>query len=405
MLTLVLFKFLSDLGAYYAFAGFFAVLAGASAPVLLTAYGLQSLVGLLTYPLREHERLRFLPLALLVAGWLLPGGGIVAWVAITPPALYVVRLVAGRQYVPDWGHQVDIFSSLWKALLLFCAFVLVFGRWALLSAITIPAGLLSLTCCVLLNRSLRHDLSVCCQPRYQVMNLGLAAGVSLLSLGLSSKAFLESCVAVLRWIYTTVLSPILMAIGFLLLAAVQAVMWLFSWVQLSGGEEDELELQLTLDGAESLFSDIDAIENHSDLFGRVCIALALILAAVIVVLVFRWLAPRARKAAAQPSSRTVRTAASRAAANPLPFWAGSPVQQVRVQYQKFLRLYRSRGLELRKDTTSQDVARNSRYTFDPAAVRELRQLYIAARYNDQATKADAARAKELYQALKRSEPQ
>ncbi|MCC8099575.1 MAG: DUF4129 domain-containing protein [Clostridiales bacterium] len=401
MTALVLLKLLSDLGIYYAFGGFFAALAGAEAPLLLAAYGVQSAVGLLTYLLRERGWLRFLPLALLAVGWLLPGGSLAAWVAIAPPALYVIWLAAGTRYLPEQSRQLDIFSVFWKALLVFCLFLLMVGCGDLLAAITIPAGLIGLACCVLLNRSLRHDLAVCCQPRYQAMNLALTAGIGLAALGLSSRGFLHGCAAALRWVYETVFAPILMALFQLLGAAIQVVLWLFSWVQFRfTGEEQEVQ-SLTLGDTEDLFGDLEASGNNGELFSRVCIALALLLGAVLIVLMFRWLSRSARRAEGDPPARTVRSAVAGSSPRPLPRFARSPVQRVRLYYQKFLALYRSRGLERKAGDTSQDVAAKSRYTFDPAAVQALRQLYIAARYNDQATKEDAARARELYQSLSR----
>ncbi|MCD7919556.1 MAG: hypothetical protein LUG45_05685 [Clostridiales bacterium] len=402
MIALVLLKLLSDLGFYYAFWGFFAVLAGANASVLLATYAVQSLTGLLTYLLREQGWLRFLPLALLAVGWLLPGGGIAAWVAIAPPALYVAWLSAGRRYLPEWGRQVDIFSVFWKALLIFCLFMLLVSCGEILVAITIPVGLIGLTCCVLLTRSLRHDLTVCCQPRYQAMNLLLTAEVGLASLALSSKAFLQSCGAALFWIYETVFAPILMAVGHLLIAVIQIVMWLFSWVQFNFTEEEQEVQSLNLSDSEDMFGDFEVNESNSELFSRVCIALALILAAILLVLVFRWLSRSSRTAARQVTSRSVRSAVGRQTTRPPSRFDRSPVQRVRLQYQKFLALYRNRGLEQKISDTSQEIATKSVYSFDHAKVQALRQLYIAARYNDQATKEDAAKAKELYQALSRA---
>ncbi|MCD8160220.1 MAG: DUF4129 domain-containing protein [Clostridiales bacterium] len=403
MLTLVLLKLLSDLGLYYAFCGFFVVLAGAEAPVLLWAWGVQSLTGLLTWLLRDRGRLRFLPLALLAVGWLLPGGGVPAWVAMAPPAAYVVWLTAMQRYLPEWGRQVDIFSVFWKVFLIFCLFMLVMGCGEILSAITIPAGLTSLACCVLLNRALRHDLSVCCQPRYQAMNLMMAAGMGLAALALSSKAFLQGCGAVLWWIYKTVFWPILMAVGQLLVGAIYVVMWLLSWIGLTVTGEEQDAQNLALGDTDELLEGLEAAENNSELFSWVCIALVLILAAVLLVFVFRWLSRSSRRTEEQPDSRTVRSSVRSEGVRPLSPFGRSPVRRVRLHYQTFLKLCRDRGLELERSDTSQDVTTKSVHRFDPAAVRELRQLYIAARYNDQATGEDAARAKELCQALKRGE--
>ena len=60
MITLVFLKALCDLGIYYTFAGFFAVLLGAAPALLLAALPLQALCFAAAFPLRRG-RLRYLP--------------------------------------------------------------------------------------------------------------------------------------------------------------------------------------------------------------------------------------------------------------------------------------------------------------------------------------------------------
>lgn len=86
MITMVFLKALCDLGIYYTFGGFFAVLLGATSSLLLAALPIQALCFAAAYALRQ-SRLRFLPLGLLLLCWLLPGAGLAEYAAFAhlPP--------------------------------------------------------------------------------------------------------------------------------------------------------------------------------------------------------------------------------------------------------------------------------------------------------------------------------
>ncbi len=399
MLTLVLLKYLSDLGFYYAFGGFVALLGGAEAPFLLASLGLQALAGALSFPLRNRGTLRFLPLVLLAGIFFLPDGGWTGWLAVLPPAAYIIYLTTKKLYLPDWSAQVDIFHMFWKVLLGFCVLALLVGCGSQLVAITIPAGLVSLICCVVLLRSLRHDLSVCCTPRFQAMNLAAVAGVILAAILFSSDVFLRGGRMLLAGVYQTVVYPLLLGCVYVLAGVLRAVVWLFSRISFSASGQQESEVTIDTSGLENVFEGMEAGQN-ADLFLRVLTALGLILAVVLLVVFFRWLSGRSRRDAVRADSVERRSAVSEKEPLRRRFRASSrPVGQVRAQYRKYLNLCRRRGIELEKSDTSEEIERKTRYVMESEDVRSLRRLYIAARYNDEATKEDAAEARRLYQRL------
>ncbi|MCD8009711.1 MAG: DUF4129 domain-containing protein [Lachnospiraceae bacterium] len=399
MLTLVLLKYLSDLGFYYAFAGFLALLAGAEAPFLLASLGLQALTGTLTFPLRERGSLRFLPLALLAGIFFLPGGGWTGWLAALPPVVYMIYLTARKLYLPDWSAQVDLFQVFWKVLLGFCVLALLVGCGAQLAAITIPAGLISLICCVVLLRSLRHDLSVCCTPRFQVMNLAAAAGVILAAVLFSSDVFLRGVRMFFAGVYQTVVYPLLLGCVYILAGVLRAVVWLFSRISFSASGQQESEVTIDTSGLENVFEGMEAGQN-ADLFLRVLTVLGLILAVGLLIFFFRWLSGHGRRDAVRTDSVEQRSAVSEKEPLRRRFRASSrPVGQVRAQYRKYLNLCRRRGIELEKSDTSEEIERKTKYVMESEDVRSLRRLYIAARYNDEATKEDVAEARRLYERL------
>ncbi len=397
MLTLVFLKLLSDLGLYYTFAGFFAVLAGANASLLLACFGLQALAGLLTYPLRDRGVFRFLPLLLLAVCFMLPNGGLAEWIAVTPPAVYVVYLTFKRLYFPEWYAQVEIFQVFWKVLLVFGVFALLMGGWQQLAAITVPAGLTALIGCVLLMRSLRHDASVYRSPRFQAMNLAAAAGVVLGALALSSDVFLDAAGAAFIRAYQTVCYPILMLLVYILAGIVRIVGWLFSWVQFTGSEQQSSEVTVNTDGMSDMLDGIEAGQN-SDMFMRVVTALVLIAVAILLVFIFHWLSSRAHQDVPEAATGE-RTGAERKSVGRRFSFAASSVEQVRFQYRKYLKLCRANGFSFEKSETSQEIETETKATMDAEDVHSMRRIYIEARYHGKASKEDAAEAKRLYQSL------
>ena len=206
MITIVFLKALCDLGFYFTFAGLIAVSFGASSALLLAAMPIQALSFAGAYALRK-SRLRFVPLGLLLLCWLLPGAGLPEYAAFAPPAAYLIWLAAKGLFFPEWSHQADIFSRFWKSFFPFLLLALIFGGAEAVTAITIPAGAITLLCSVLLNRTLRHDPEVYCERRCQLLNLAVVAGAGLCAFLLSTPVFLQGCLTALKAVYSYLICP------------------------------------------------------------------------------------------------------------------------------------------------------------------------------------------------------
>ena len=397
MITIVFLKALCDLGFYCTFAGFFAVLLGAAPALLLAALPIQAACFAASFPLRRGP-LRFLPLALMAVCWLLPGAGFPEYAAFAPPAAYLVWLAAKERYFPEWSHQADIFSRFWKIFFPFLLLAFLFGESETAAAVTIPAGAATLLCSVLLTRSLRHDPEVYCQPRCQLLNLAAVAGAGFCAFLLSTPAFLQGCLAVLRAVYTCAVGPVLMLAVYAVVGIAAALMWLFSWIKL-GFQPPEETVMMDLQGmAETL--GVQEASDTPDYLTRIAAALGIIGGILLLWAVFRFLARR--NAASPPpggeSERRESIAAAPAAGGDRR--ENSCAQQVRAQYRRFLKLYRRAGFPRSPRDTSRDIVRYSREAMGDD-VSALRELYIAARYDGAATREDAAQAREICARLKR----
>ena len=398
MITMVFLKALCDLGIYYTFGGFFAVLLGATSSLLLAALPIQALCFAAAYALRQ-SRLRFLPLGLLLLCWLLPGAGLAEYAAFAPPAAYLIWLTTKGRFFPEWSHQADIFSRFWKIFFPFLILALIFGGAETVTAITIPAGAITLLCSVLLTRTLRHDPEVYCQKRCQLFNLAAVAVAGVCAFLLSTPTFLQGCLTVLRAIYTYLIAPVLMLLVYAAVGVLSAVVWLFSWIKL-GFKTPENPVTLNLQSAAETLGVEEAVSNPPGYLEKIGIALGIIVGALLLWALFRYLSRRNGAAAPAKVGSERREALlfhPGAAENPQ---ENSHVQRIRAQYRRFLKLYYKAGLTRSPGDTSQDIARYSRETMGDE-VSALRELYIGARYNGEATREDVAQARELCTRIKR----
>lgn len=391
-------KIASDLGFYYTFAGFFAVLMRAHPGVLLSALAVESVAFALSYLLQEREALRFAPFALAALLFLLPGVGLADAIFMLIPATYTVFLAYKRIYVPEWDKQVDIFSLFWKLFLVFSILGVVFGKTEAVSAIVIPAGIVAFTSCIILTRSLRHEPEVYCSPRYQVMNLGAVLLVSVAAGLLGSHAFLMGCFAVLKLIYNYLISPVLYVLIYAILGIIRVLAWLFSWLKIKKPEEKEPP-KLNMDGAKELFKIEDQEFTENVTAKYIFMGIGILIAAVILFFVFRYLARRGGKGTAE-SGMTDRRYTLDSAARAEAKEEGTNVQKIRALYRKFLKMCQRQGVVQQKSDTSADVNFRCGDLFSGEDTAALRDIYIEARYNGEATRESAARAKELYASLK-----
>ena len=98
------------------------------------------------------------------------------------------------------------------------------------------------------------------------------AGAGFCAFLLSTPAFLQACLAVLRSVYMYLVNPILMLAVYAMVGIVAALIWLFSWIQL-GFQPPEESVMMDLQGiAETL--EIETAGNAPGYLEKIGIALA-----------------------------------------------------------------------------------------------------------------------------------
>lgn len=392
-------RILTDLAFYYAFASYISVCFGGR--YAMVGLLVQAACFALSAALREKLCLRLAALLPSVLLWLLPGIGLADGLLFLPPAVYLVWQAWKGKYPLEWNRQVELFSVFLKVYTCVAAFLLASGMLKLLSAASLPIALIMLVCSVLLMRTLRHEPETYCQRRYQLVNLVSVAAVTVVAALISTEAFLKSCLSLLGSLYNTLVLPVLMMLLTAFVYVLRSVAWLLALLELKMPENGEM-IELNLD---NMLEDLDVKEitrYHIDLKGLM-IALLAVACVAALYFFFRWMSRLGWGEGASDTLGEKRGVVDSVPGKPekQPRF-GSPVQRVRAQYRKFLKLYLAMGGEMEKSDTSLDVHRGARKCrLDEAAARELREIYIRARYAGDADGRDAARARELYGTIRK----
>ena len=421
MLILVFLRMAAETAFYFTFAGLLGPVFKIEPQPLLLSIPVMALAFMLSYLLRNRKALRFLPLLLCGGITFLPGISIPAGIMLLPPFIYMIILVAKKRYEPEYGTMVSILKLYWKLAIpaVIIAALVEYGRtgaddwgqivWVsgefkLLSRQTLPLILITLTALVVLTRTLRHDPSVYNETRLVFINLLaviLVAGIALLT---SSQWLWDGVIWVLRILAT----PIIYLMSAIVVGFTRLFMWLISLLPYNPYEE----IQPTDPPDESSATMPDGTPVDIDVtipasIERIITVVSMLIVAALIVLLF-WYFMRRRKAAlaAKEGGSEERSLVDLGGPKRA-FSARTAVSAVRREYQKYLRMCQKEGMERKIDDTSSDVALRSTAYYPRENVEELREIYVAARYDEAGGKEEAKRAKALVRNLKRpqkSEP-
>jgi len=390
MIVVNLLRILVDLGFYYSIAGFVAAAFGGSGA--LAAAVLQAACYALSSVFTKNRALQLLSLLPMALGWILCRHTADA-ILILPAALYVIMLVKNRDYSQNQSRQQRLFSVYWKVLLASIPIALLIGGSRFLTSVTLPYGILTLTCSVLLMRSLRHNPQVYCQRSYQLTNLSIVGAVLLFAAFLGSDFFLNCCKAALGAFYRTLILPILNLVAELIVLLMQAVGYLIRKLDLKLPFKDG-KINLNTEALSPSLQEDAALIDTNETLRNLGITLLVIAAAVVLVLFFRWLS---RKRYSNPivnafQGEKVDGFRSKTAAEKDP----SAVRSIRLQYRKFLKLCANYGVLPERSSTSRDIdARARQYSALQQISGPIRQIYIRARYAGQADSESVQQIKKL----------
>ena len=399
-----------DLAFYYSYAAFFAALSGSafSLPGILIPsffYALSRFGG--------TSQARRCAVALLgAAALLLPMLGLWDRIALVPAIAYAGYLARNDNYSLSHDRQTDVFLLFGKSYPIFFAVIALMGGFRLLASYSLFPALLTVVVNVYLLRVLRHEPEIYTKPRFLLQSIRTPAAFLFAAWLMHLDAVTSAVKTALLALYQHVIAPLLWAILYLfamiISLLVTPLMQLFS-----GAEVTSLDMESGLEDLADQTAQESSGEGYPLLLQALkVLALLAVVAAVCVLLIlfFRRLAGDRGNAEASDeptliSQRTVRPAAQKKEERP-PVSPLHPVNQVRRQYRRYLKLCRSRGYNPDIFETSRDICRESSGLFPggASAAAQLRELYLRARYRGEATREDAILASRLVDQLRSSLP-
>lgn len=407
-MTLAFFlKILTDLCFYTCFSAFFAGLSGLNGTVLPQLALTAAAAALSRAIWKKNPGLpRFVPLLLLAVVFAIPcetAGRVI----LLPAAAYVLWTVWSVRFDLSYFSSADVFSWECRILPLPALFALVLGEASALEQSSIPYFLVFALGSVLLLRMLRHDEETLRQPRFRLMNLLTPFLLCLVGAAVGSPWFRQAVAAVLKTAWSVISVPLFWVVGGVAAVIAFVIGGLLTRL-LAGRESQALEqmMEMMMQGDEQGKETLEQVASEPDPTRQMIFtALLLVLAAIVTVLLFRALRNRRQPEPTQAGSQSRHRAEPLASGEkPLSrLTARTPALQVRYWYQQLLKKTRAEGggLTASMDTRQQTGVARDVFPEKDGDLSRLRQLYLPARYKEEATAEDAAEAKKLVQQIKK----
>jgi len=395
-------KILCDLCYYFYYAGFVAAFFGLSGSPL-PAVLLMTLAVTGSWLLRNKGALRFAPLALLL-GCLPLIHAVADAVVLIPAAIYAVLTVKNMLLPPNRESMLDTFTLLVKFTPIPLFFAVLLGKMALYKAASLPCLLLYLVFSIFILRLLRHEEEILSRPRFQLMNAGVLLLVCLVCLAFSSQAFLGLLGGLAGGFYRWIISPVMnllalvaTGVGWIVYFLMKGIKPGKNKVELGTGESvlEQMEQQLEATGG----------AGDGSWLNTVAAGVVIVLCAVAAVIIFKKLMERRERSqlaltgVQRSDLRQVESRGGRRGS----ILPGSPRQQVRDTYRRFLIFCMQRGMQVHLSDTSGDMllAVQQQFWCDADAAETMRGIYIRARYSDgDITRQDAREMKQAFAKLK-----
>lgn len=397
-------RMLGDLLIYGAFASFFAAcLGGGPAPLLLLVpafcYGVSA-----CFSRRRILRTGCAVLSLL--GLLLVPDR-VDQAAYLPAVFYAVYLAWKGGYLLSTGRQSDVFFLFCKVYPLFAVVLSLIWDADVMLTVSLPLAVWAAFLQIFLMRVLRQAPAVYQKPSYLLRSAGSLAVLAALGFLLSRPTVLGGVQAVVKAFYFGLVVPVL-TLPMALLAwlaehvLLPAMTSLLRWIAARSGNPDP-DLLENLPGRPSAGQSLPTAGEPLMDGERLLAILGLVLLAAGCAWLFHRLV-QANKAKQSPLSKAGQTQTRKLPrrAHRRPAFFLSPNARIRRAYGRYLERQVQHGVPRTPSETSLD--RLGRTPFlDQEAERQLRRLYLKARYGECATPQDAAAAERLEKALDKLE--
>ena len=395
-------RMLGDLLIYGTFAAFFtACLGGGPVPLLLllpsVCYGVSACFS-------QRRILRTGCAVLSLLGLLLVPDR-VDQAAYLPAVFFAVYLAWKGDYLLSASRQSDVFFLFCKVYPVFAVALSLIWDADVMLTVSLPLAVWAAFLQIFLMRVLRQAPAVYQKPSYLLRSAGSLAALAALGFLLSRPTVLGGAQAVVKAFYFGLVLPVLTLPLALLAwlaehALLPAMTALLRWIAARSGNLDP-DLLESPPGQSSAGQSLPTAGEPLMDGERLLDILGLVLLAAGCAWLFRRLL-QANKAKQFPLTKTGQTQTRKLPrrAHRRPAFFLSPNARIRRAYGRYLERQVQHGVPRTPSETSLD--RLGRTPFlDQEAERQLRRLYLKARYGECATPQDAAAAERLEKVLER----
>lgn len=401
MILLNTLRMAVDVSFYGAVAGFMAAQFGGSGALIAAmiqclCFGLSS-VG------KQNRFLRVLFLLPMVSGWILCKNSPADCVFLIPTAIYIFYLVWKNDYVLELYRQRQVFQISWKAVTFFSIAAVLAGGMKTVASITLPYTAVMLISSILLMRALRHDPEVYCQKTYQMVNASAMVLITVISLVLSSETMQNCYHSAFSFLFRKVIQPVLEFLLTACMTILGGLLHLLSFLPfISDLSLSWQQVEITGESAGELLGNYQPVSESGMGFHLFFCCLLAILCILVLLGFFRWL----NKRSGYRNTAVTHTVISQSAPvknvkKPEP--ENSSVRKIRNLYRDFLKWYSKQIRKTEPGTTSLDI---HKWTEASTGLGEtsarIRELYINARYANEAASAQVHEMKELCSEMKKT---
>ena len=388
MIIFVLLSILTRLAFIFTFIGPFACWGGAAISTILLVTALGSILFTISYKLPKFRYIVLLPLLGLCIM-----GNILDKVLVISTTGYLCYLAYTNSYEPTRDNQMTIFETYLKGLIAVTVILMITSSLDILGNLIAPLAVPALGAHILLLQSLRHEPKVYLDPHYQTRLWLILIAILAGGLFISSKFFLSIVALILETFMGLIVIPVVMLMtkGVVLLITLGARI-----INIFAPEFVPPETEMQFNMAFDELQQMEQIDPNTPIIFYVIIFLFVVAFSALII----WWVTRLRS----DKPNTTRTTTNRSALTSTQPRKDAPesnaVKQVRQTYRKYLNHLSKKDIyHPHKEDTSETIMHHT--NGDESSKNTLRDIYIKARYNNQADNEDVRKAKEALKVLRK----
>lgn len=315
---------------------------------------------------------------------------------------YLIYVTAKGIFFNDDNDFKDLFQKTMFISVCFCLFAALAVQLDKLNSIMLPYVFIMIVCGIALMRILRHSREIIDSRAFKLSNILTVGLVCILTLALSSDAFLGTVGSILSFIYNKVIINFLMVFIYGMARFLSLFSRLFAMIFNREVKFYEDGDSAGMGNTDDLIFDEEIVGDVPDIIVWIFCALCIAGAIFLVVKGLKALAGKNRrfdKKSDFEMNRQIIEITKPPRRNP--FARRTEREAVRHEYRKFLKECLTRGFKITPDYDTHQISTGAGEFFPQAPLEPLRSIYIKARYTDMdISKQEAKKAKELYSAIK-----